>query len=76
MDKKLNYGFVISTEGKYTGGFSKWPNAHPGKEMDELNGIDAWDGWIDKSNGQIYRQNNGWMDIGCVNGQTGVRMDG
>ena len=67
MDKKLNYGFVISTEGKYTGGFSKWPNAHPGKEMDELNGIDTWD-WMDRQVKWTDIQTKQWVDIGCVNG--------
>ena len=31
VDKELNVQFILSTEGEYTGGFSKWPKCHPGK---------------------------------------------
>lgn len=29
VDKKWNRGYVLSTQGEYTGGFSKWPDTHP-----------------------------------------------
>ncbi|XP_019855708.1 PREDICTED: geranylgeranyl transferase type-1 subunit beta-like isoform X2 [Amphimedon queenslandica] len=29
VDKELNVQFILSTEGEYTGGFSKWPKCHP-----------------------------------------------
>ena len=31
VDKMWNRSYVLSTQGQYTGGFSKWPDAHPGK---------------------------------------------
>jgi len=29
VDKMWNRSYVLSTQGEYTGGFSKWPDAHP-----------------------------------------------
>lgn len=29
VEKKWNRSYVMSTQGKYTGGFSKWPDSHP-----------------------------------------------
>ena len=35
VDKELNVGFILSTEGQFTGGFSKWPKCHPGERYKE-----------------------------------------
>lgn len=29
VDKKWNRSYIFSTQGEYTGGFSKWPDSHP-----------------------------------------------
>ena len=30
VDRKWNRSYVLSTQGKVIGGFSKWPDSHPG----------------------------------------------
>lgn len=34
--KKMNRSYVLSTEGEHTGGFSKWPDAHPGEMLRKI----------------------------------------
>jgi geranylgeranyl transferase type-1 subunit beta len=29
INEMFNVSFILSTEGEYTGGFSKWPDHHP-----------------------------------------------
>ena len=32
IDKVWNRNYVLSTQGRFTGGFSKWPDSHPGNQ--------------------------------------------
>ena len=31
VDRKWNRSYVLSTQGSVIGGFSKWPDSHPGR---------------------------------------------